>query len=407
MVIRHGASFRRRFLAVALFCFLFGVPAAYFPAAARASGTPTPKPVATRTPTPSPTVSATPTPTPGKTQPLLDWSVPNGHFYTEANGYPLGTSPMGYAIVDDAQAQFWTGFQHLGGVDRLGYPVSQRFLWEGFLTQATQKAVLQWRPESRSVVFVNVFDDLSEVGKDEWLQTVQAVPTPLPGSFDAGKKWSDVMANRMALLKTRPALDRAYHAVDDPLDLYGLPTSPVVDVGPMYIIRLQRAVLQEWKIKEPWANPGQVTVANGGDVAKQSGVFPWKLMRPVAPTDSGWTDHLDQYTLDGKGTWYGPGFAGKVMANGQTYDPNDPTTTAANAFPVGSQLKVTSKRTGESIEVYVRDTGDFAYPRLVDLSPAAFARLGVSPAVGIQDVTVSLVVPPTSVSSSTQAPPSR
>ncbi|HEX5416790.1 MAG TPA: septal ring lytic transglycosylase RlpA family protein, partial [Chloroflexota bacterium] len=185
-----------------------------------------------------------------------------------------------------------------------------------------------------------------------------------------------------------------------------LPTSAVEDVGPMYVIRLQRVVLQEWKIKEPWAEPGQVTVANGGDVAKQAGVFPMKAVRPSAPPDTGWEEHLDQYTLDGKGTWYGPGFVGKPMKNGQIYDPNDPTTTAANAFPLGSQLKVTSKRTGKSVLVYVRDTGDFYYPRVVDLSPAAFALLGVSPAVGIQDVSVSLVaVPP--VSSSTQAPPAR
>jgi len=359
---------------------------------------------------PTPALASGPVPTTASVAPKtapLDWAIPNGHFYTEANGFPPGSSPMGYAIVDDAQARFWSEFQRLGGVNRLGYPASRRFVWQGFLVQVTQKAVLQWRPETGTVDFVNVFDDLSRLGKDGWLQTVRAVPTPLPAAFDAGKPWPQVMQGRISLLKAYPALERAYKSAADPLDLYGLPTSQVVDAGPMYVIRLQRAVLQEWKVNEPWARPGEVTVANGGDVAKESGVLPPDALRPIAPPNSQWTTFAKQYSLAGIATWYGPGFVGKPMANGLIYNPNDPSTTAANAFPLGSQVKVTAVRTGKSVLVYVEDTGAFNYPRVVDLSPAAFALLGVSPAVGIQDVTVSLAAPPGVTSSSTQAPPAR
>ena len=45
----------------------------------------------------------------------------------------------------------------------LGYPISRRFLWDGFPSQAFQKAVLQWQP-GRGTFFVNVFDRLSPSG---------------------------------------------------------------------------------------------------------------------------------------------------------------------------------------------------------------------------------------------------
>ena len=44
---------------------------------------------------------------------------------------------------------------------------------------------------------------------------------------------------------------------------------------------MQRAVLQIWTQDFPWATAGQVTVANGGDVAKQLGMFPANAMHPA------------------------------------------------------------------------------------------------------------------------------
>jgi hypothetical protein len=45
-------------------------------------------------------------------------------------------------------------------------------------------------------------------------------------------------------------------------------------MGNHYAVRLQRAVIQEWKQDVPWAKAGQATVANGGDIAKEAGLFP-------------------------------------------------------------------------------------------------------------------------------------
>jgi hypothetical protein len=336
--------------------------------------------------------------------PVLDWPVPNGHHFSQANGFPAGASPMGFTLVDDTQAKFWTAFQALGGVDHLGYPASQRFIWGGFVTQLTQKAVLQWRPEKGSADYVNVFDDLGAAGKNDWLSTVKSVPAPVAPGFDTSLAWPQIVAHRMDLLRARPALLARYQNTPDAMNLFGLPVSSVVDAGPMYVVRLQRAVLQEWKVTEPWANVGDVTVANGGDIAKEAAMFPSKSLRPVDPGVASWP--TSTYLISGVATWYGPGFVGKVMASGGIYDPNDPTTTASNAYPLGSKLKVTCLSTNKSIEVFVRDTGGFTYPDVVDLSPAAFASLGRPISAGVIAVSVQLELPPPPTSK-TQAPPAR
>ena len=88
----------------------------------------------------------------------LDYDIPGGHFFTQANGRPLGASATGFAVTDEGGARFWSEFQRLGGVQALGYPATSRFVLDGFVTQAFQKAVLQWRPEAGRAYFLNTFD---------------------------------------------------------------------------------------------------------------------------------------------------------------------------------------------------------------------------------------------------------
>ncbi|MCL5959558.1 MAG: LysM peptidoglycan-binding domain-containing protein [Chloroflexi bacterium] len=82
---------------------------------------------------------------------------------------------------------------------------------------------------------------------------------------------------------------------------------------------------------------------------------------------------MPAFADEGLATWYGPGFQGNRMANGQIYDMNDPTTTAANLFPFGTWLKVTNVANGKTVVVQVRDRGPFKHA--LDLSYAAFALL--------------------------------
>jgi hypothetical protein len=120
---------------------------------------------------------------------------------------------------------------------------------------------------------VNVFDELHNQGMDGQLQQAWQTPAPLPAGWDGNVSFPEVIQKRQALL-TRPALHQTYFSATDPLTFYGLPTSAVQDMGNHYAIRLQRAVLQEWKEDVPWAKAGQVTIANGGDIAKQLGYLP-------------------------------------------------------------------------------------------------------------------------------------
>ncbi|MHB1134801.1 MAG: CAP domain-containing protein [Chloroflexota bacterium] len=208
-----------------------------------------------------------------------DFDVADGHFFSQT---AKADGATGYTVVDDGEARFWSEFQRLGGVQGVGYPLSQRFRWDGFVVQVMQKGVLQWRPEVGRAYFVNIFDQLATAGKNDWLLSHRATPAPLDATtFDAGKNWQQTVEGRVALLDANAAIKARYNAVADPINLYGLPTSRVVDNGNHYVIRLQRAVIQQWKEAVPWAAAGQVTVANGGEVGMEAGLFPAAALQAV------------------------------------------------------------------------------------------------------------------------------
>lgn len=204
-----------------------------------------------------------------------DWDLPNGHHFTQAGDY---------SVVDNGEARFWSEFQRHGGVARLGYPISGRFVYKGFTTQVFQKVALQWRADEGRALFVNVFDELSQSGKDDWLLTVRSTPKPIQLD-ERGKGWNEVVAGRLALLESNPAISDAYYSVANPIESYGLPTSRVEDLGPLYAIRAQRVVLQQWKVNTAWCKAGEVVVANGGDVAKEAGIWPLEAMSEVRVSD--------------------------------------------------------------------------------------------------------------------------
>ncbi len=208
-----------------------------------------------------------------------DFDVSGGHFFSQTGG----GGGKGYAVSDADGVEFWKAFSALGGVEVVGYPVSNRFMHGGFVTQAMQKAVFQWRPESKSVAFVNVFDDLSVAGRDEAILATRSTPKPAAFPAEAGKQFAEVVTIRQAALDARPAMRAIYLASSNPVLQYGLPTSQVTDMGNHFAVRLQRAVIQEWKTDVPWAKAGQATVANGGDIAKEAGLFNQAALAPVEP----------------------------------------------------------------------------------------------------------------------------
>jgi hypothetical protein len=151
---------------------------------ALAAGSP-PPPSATPAPVSAPAASATGTRC-ADTGPK-DYPVAGGWFYTqEALGLCIvGAGPdrnRGYLVVDDDRGAFWTEFRRFGGVDVLGYPVSQPYHYpvnspDGLWYQAFERGVLQWHPEQGRADMANVFEQFTEQGLDDDL-AVLGIPGP-------------------------------------------------------------------------------------------------------------------------------------------------------------------------------------------------------------------------------------
>src|SRR5207245_10821599 len=134
---------------------------------------------------------------------------------------------------------------------------------------ATQRFLLQWRPELGRAVYANAFDGLSAAGRDDWLQRERGIPPPDDWSGDRGLPWEQVVARHLALLDRSGPLRAAYLDAPDPVERYGLPQS-FADVGPALVLRAQRAAFQLWKVQTPFARAGQVTGVLGGDLVRES-----------------------------------------------------------------------------------------------------------------------------------------
>jgi hypothetical protein len=165
-----------------------------------------------------------------------DHALSNGWFYTQTSDQ----AERGFAVIDDADARFWIEFQRLGGVPGVGYPISQRYVWDGFVSPAFQKMVFQWRLELGHVAIVNVVDQIHKAGLDPWLQAFRATPPMADWSADADRTWPEIVAAHQALL-TEPEIRATYFAVADPIALYGLPMAPIEDLGDVLVLRAQRA----------------------------------------------------------------------------------------------------------------------------------------------------------------------
>ena len=79
---------------------------------------------------------------------------------------------------------------------------------------------------------------------------------------------------------------------------------------------------------------------------------------------------------EGVASWYGPGFHGKLTANGERYDMHS-MTAAHKLLPFGTKLKVTNKSNGRSIVVRVNDRGPFVADRVIDLTRTGAEQIGM------------------------------
>jgi len=93
----------------------------------------------------------------------------------------------------------------------------------------------------------------------------------------------------------------------------------------------------------------------------------------------------------GMASWYGRKFHGQKTSSGEVYD-MFAMTAAHKTFPLPSYAKVTNVKTGQSVIVRVNDRGPFHSNRIIDLSYAAAARIGIL-SVGSGMVEVERILP--------------
>ena len=92
----------------------------------------------------------------------------------------------------------------------------------------------------------------------------------------------------------------------------------------------------------------------------------------VAPTVS----VAGQTHISGAASYYGKRFHGRRTANGERFNMNA-MTAAHKSLPFGTKVRVTNRRNGKSVVVRINDRGPYHGGRIIDLSRAAAARIGM------------------------------
>jgi rare lipoprotein A len=87
----------------------------------------------------------------------------------------------------------------------------------------------------------------------------------------------------------------------------------------------------------------------------------------------------DTYKQRGIASWYGRKFHGQKTASGEPYD-MFAMTAAHPTLPIPSYARVTNLKNGRSVVVRINDRGPFHSDRIIDLSYAAAARIGLAAA---------------------------
>lgn len=101
--------------------------------------------------------------------------------------------------------------------------------------------------------------------------------------------------------------------------------------------------------------------------------------QPRASTVAAATTAVATNTLareSGMASWYGPGFAGRLTANGEVFDPSQ-LTAAHKELPFNTMVRVHNLENGNSVVVRINDRGPFKPGRIIDLSRAGAEAIGM------------------------------
>ena len=96
-------------------------------------------------------------------------------------------------------------------------------------------------------------------------------------------------------------------------------------------------------------------------------------------------------TVQGFASWYGgaDGLSGSRTASGERFDPAA-YTAAHRTLPFGTRVRVTFLKTGKSTVVRINDRGPYSSSRVIDISGAAAAEIGLKSS-GVGKVTLEIL----------------
>ncbi len=120
-----------------------------------------------------------------------------------------------------------------------------------------------------------------------------------------------------------------------------------------------------------------------------------RVIFPVACFCGLWTagaQSVQQPSESGIASWYGAPYHGQRSASGEIYD-QEKLTAAHRTLPFGTRVRVRRLDRDGSIVVRINDRGPFVKSRIIDLSRAAAARLGMMGG-GVVPVTLEVVETP-------------
>lgn len=101
---------------------------------------------------------------------------------------------------------------------------------------------------------------------------------------------------------------------------------------------------------------------------------------------------VTQLVEQGDASWYGKKFHGRITSSGETYD-MFAMTAAHKTLPLPSYVRVTNLQNNLAVVVKVNDRGPFLKGRIIDLSFAAAAKIGLDKA-GVAPVQIELILAP-------------
>ena len=102
----------------------------------------------------------------------------------------------------------------------------------------------------------------------------------------------------------------------------------------------------------------------------------YRLGKPYVISGRTYTPRLDpNYRAEGKASWYGGDFHGRLTANGEKFDMNA-LSAAHPTLPLPSYVRVTNLQNKRTLVVRVNDRGPYRGNRLIDVSVRAAEILG-------------------------------